>query len=114
MFRQNNIFVEDIRKEGKDIIDVIRSMKRRPSYVQNYCILYAIKALPNMKLYQIARIVELDYYQAMKRVDELARHGFVKVNNGCISITEKGVELIEILEKLITLMHVDSMDVKIL
>ena len=114
MIYQNNIFVEDIRKEGKDIIDIIKGMKRRPSYVQNYCILYTINASPNMKLYQIARIVELDYYQAMKRVDELSKHEFVNVKNGCVAITDKGVELMQILEKLITLMHSQSQDAKIL
>jgi predicted transcriptional regulator len=114
MIHQNNIFVEDIRSEGKDVIDIIKSMKRRPSYVQNYCILYTVNAAPNMKLYQIARIVELDYYQAMKRVDELSKHGFVSVKNGCISITNKGVELMKILEKLITLMHSENGDAKIL
>ncbi|RMF28906.1 MAG: hypothetical protein D6752_06850, partial [Candidatus Nitrosothermus koennekii] len=87
---------------------------RRPSYVQNYCILYTVNAAPNMKLYQIARIVELDYYQAMKRVDELSKHGFVNIKNGCVSITDKGVELMNILEKLITLMHSENKNPKIL
>ena len=107
---QNNIFVEDIREEGKDVVDIIRRMKRRPSYVQNYCILYCVNASPNMKLYQIARIVELDYYQAMKRVDELSKNGFLTVKNGCIAITEKGLELMNILSKLITLLHANAAD----
>ncbi len=114
MIYQNNIFVEDIRKGGKDILDIVSRMKRRPSYVQNYCILYAINAAPNMKLYQIARIVELDYYQAMKRVEELSKNGFVTANNGSYTITEKGVELMELLSKLITLMHTDNIDANIL
>ncbi|MEM2856185.1 MAG: winged helix-turn-helix domain-containing protein [Candidatus Nitrosocaldaceae archaeon] len=105
MKHTNNIFVEDIRAKGNDIIDIINKIKRRPSYVQNYCILYAINAEPNMKLYQIARIVELDYYQSMKRVEELSKNGFITVNDGRISITDKGIELMNVLNRLIVLMH---------
>ncbi len=108
MIYKNNIFVTDIRKEEKDAMDIIKHMRRRPAYVQNYCILYALRASPNIKLYQVARIVELDYYQAMKRVEELAKNQFVEINNGDISITDRGSELMNILERLILLMHANN------
>jgi len=59
-------------------------------------------------LYQVARITELDYYQAMKRIEELSRNQFINVRNGNISITERGIELMQILERLIFLMHADN------
>jgi predicted transcriptional regulator len=107
MLSKNNIFVTDIRNE-KNTISIINNMRRRPAYVQNYCILYTLAAAPNIKLYQVARITELDYYQAMKRIEELSRNQFINVRNGNISITERGIELMQILERLIFLMHADN------
>jgi len=60
---------------------------------------------PRIKIYQVARMLGLDYYQAMKRVMELAKKGFLKVVNGSMTITNEGTVLKEILAQVIILMH---------
>jgi predicted transcriptional regulator len=60
---------------------------------------------PRIKIYQVARMLGLDYYQAMKRVMELAKKGFLKVVNGSMTITNEGTVLKEILAQVIVLMH---------
>lgn len=53
-------------------------------------------------------MLNLDYYQAMKRVTELAKKGFLKVINGSANITNEGVVLKEILGQVIVMMHRDE------
>jgi predicted transcriptional regulator len=67
---------------------------------------------PRIKIYQVARMLGLDYYQAMKRVMELAKKGFLKVVNGSMTITNEGTVLKEILAQVIVLMHASDAERK--
>jgi len=108
---QNNIAQVDniepiqVGKKNVDPLAISYHLKRRPSYVQSYCILQCVSMSPRIKIYQVARMLGLDYYQAMKRVMELAKKGFLKVVNGSMTITNEGTVLKEILAQVIILMH---------
>ena len=108
---QNNIMqadnIQQIKTETKnaDPLAISYHLRRRPSYVQSYCILQCVAMSPRMKIYQVARVLGLDYYQAMKRVMEMSKKGFLKVVNGSMTITNEGVVLKEILGQVIILMH---------
>jgi Mn-dependent DtxR family transcriptional regulator len=58
-----------------------------------------------LKLYQLARLLGLDYYQVMKRVSELSCKGFLQVKGGVVNITDDGRRLKDALESLIVLLH---------
>jgi Mn-dependent DtxR family transcriptional regulator len=58
-----------------------------------------------LKLYQLARLLGLDYYQVMKRVSELSGKGFLQVKGGVVNITDDGRRLKDALESLIVLLH---------
>jgi hypothetical protein len=64
----------------------------------------------NLKLYQLSRLLGLDYYQVMKRVSELSIKGFLHIKNGTISITDDGIKLKDALESLIMLLHAKDVD----
>lgn len=108
---QNNIIqidnIQQTKTETKnaDPLAISYHLRRRPSYVQCYCILQCVAMSPRLKIYQVARMLGLDYYQAMKRVMELSKKGFLKVVNGSMTITNEGVVLKEILGQVIVLMH---------
>ncbi|MEM3084223.1 MAG: hypothetical protein QXU32_03610 [Nitrososphaerales archaeon] len=103
----NNIG-EQTDAKNMDPLAISYHLRRRPSYVQSYCILQCVSMSPRMKIYQVARMLGLDYYQAMKRVTELAKKGFMKVTNGSMTITNEGAVLKEILGQVIVLMHADD------
>ncbi|MEO9364510.1 MULTISPECIES: hypothetical protein [Candidatus Nitrosocaldus] len=101
--------------EGKNIkemdaLEIALSLKRRPAYVQCYCILKCVSMNSNLKLYQLSRLLGLDYYQVMKRVSELSIKGFLHIKNGTISITDDGIKLKDALESLIMLLHAKDVD----
>ncbi|GBC74369.1 hypothetical protein HRbin05_00409 [archaeon HR05] len=101
--------------EGKNIkemdaLEIALSLKRRPAYVQCYCILKCVSMNSNLKLYQLSRLLGLDYYQVMKRVSELSIKGFLHLKNGTISITDDGIKLKDALESLIMLLHAKDVD----
>jgi len=108
---QNNIKrvdnIQQIQAEirNADPLTISYHLRRRPSYVQSYCILQCVTMSPKIKIYQVARMLGLDYYQAMKRVVELSKKGFLKVANGSMTITNEGMVLKEILAQVIVLMH---------
>lgn len=93
-----------------DPMEIALGLKRRPAYVQCYCILQCVSMNSRLKLYQLARLLGLDYYQVMKRVSELSSKGFLQVKGGVVNITDDGVKLRDTLENLILLLH--SKDVK--
>lgn len=93
-----------------DALEIALSLKRRPAYVQCYCVLKCVSMNSNLKLYQLARLLGLDYYQVMKRVSELSMKGFLQLKNGTISITDDGVKLRDALESLIMLLHAKDVD----
>ncbi len=101
----NNIQRIQTELKNVDPLAISYHLKRRPSYVQSYCILQCVTMSPRTKIYQVARMLGLDYYQAMKRVMELSKKGFLKVVNGCMTITNEGMVLKEILAQVIVLMH---------
>jgi len=103
--RLNNMDMEEQTHLDIELLDVARSMKRRPSYVQNFCILQCVTMSPKLKVYQVARTLGFDYYQAMKRVTELSKKGFIDVTKGGLSVTKEGIILKEILARLIAMMH---------
>lgn len=88
-----------------DPLAISYHLKRRPSYVQSYCILQCVTMSPRLKIYQATRMLGLDYYQALKRVMELSKKGFLKITNGSMTITNEGMVLKEILAQVIILMH---------
>lgn len=100
------------RKNIKDMdaLEIALSLKRRPAYVQCYCILKCVSMNSNLKLYQLSRLLGLDYYQVMKRVSELSMKRFLHIKNGTISITDGGVKLRDALESLIMLLHAKDVD----
>lgn len=100
----HNIQQAEVRTKPDPLI-ISYHLKRRPSYVQSYCILQCVTMSPRMKIYQVARMLGLDYYQALKRVTELAKKGFLKVVDGSMTITNDGMVLKEILGQVIILMH---------
>ncbi len=104
----NNIERNDIK--AMDALEIALSLKRRPAYVQCYCILKCVSMNSNLKLYQLARLLGLDYYQVMKRVSELSRKGFLQLKSNTISITEDGMKLRDALENLIMLLHAKDVD----
>ncbi len=93
-----------------DSMEIALSLKRRPAYVQCYCILQCVSMNSRLKLYQLARLLSLDYYQVMKRVSELSNKGFLQVKDGIVNITDDGIKLRDTLESLIVLLH--SKDIK--
>lgn len=93
-----------------DALEIALSLKRRPAYVQCYCILKCVSMNSNLKLYQLSRLLGLDYYQVMKRVSELSIKGFLHIKNGTISITDDGIKLRDALESLIMLLHAKDVD----
>ncbi|GBC73645.1 hypothetical protein HRbin04_01049 [archaeon HR04] len=93
-----------------DALEIALSLKRRPAYVQCYCILKCVSMNSNLKLYQLSRLLGLDYYQVMKRVSELSIKGFLRIKNGTISITDDGIKLRDALESLIMLLHAKDVD----
>lgn len=99
--------LDNIQKERRDVdpLAISYHLKRRPAYVQSYCILQCVAMTPRMKIYQVARVLGLDYYQAMKRVMEMSKKGFLKIVNGNLAITNEGTVLKEILGQVIVLMH---------
>lgn len=88
-----------------DPMEIALSLKRRPAYVQCYCILQCVSMNSKLKLYQLARLLGLDYYQVMKRVSELSGKGFLQVKGGVVNITDDGRRLKDALESLIVLLH---------
>lgn len=106
----NNISCTDNIQTEKDTdsLGIACSMKRRPSYVQSFCILQCITMSPKLKVYQVARMLGFDYYQATKRVSELSRKGFLRVANGSLTVTGEGMLLKEILARLIAMLHSDD------
>jgi predicted transcriptional regulator len=88
-----------------DPLEIALSLKRRPAYVQCYCILKCVSMDSKLRLYQIARLLGLDYYQVMKRVSELSSKGFLQIRNGVVNITDDGLKLRDSLENLIMLLH---------
>jgi hypothetical protein len=96
---------EDGMDQSTDPLAISYHLKRRPSYVQSYCILQCVAMTPRMKIYQVARMLGLDYYQAMKRVAELSKKGFLRMTNGSLFITNEGTVLKDILGQVIVLMH---------
>jgi len=101
----DNIHLREIKAKNPDPLGIAYSMPRRPSYVQNFCILQCVTMSPKLKVYQVARMLGFDYYQAMKRITELSKKGFLKVVNGSLMITNEGIILKEILAQLIALLH---------
>jgi len=101
----DNIHLREIKAKNPDPLGIAYSMPRRPSYVQNFCILQCVTMSPKVKVYQVARMLGFDYYQAMKRITELSKKGFLKVVNGSLMITNEGIILKEILAQLIALLH---------
>ena len=99
------MYMREIRANNPDPLSIAYNIRRRPSYVQNYCILQCVTMSSKLKIYQIARMLGFDYYQAMKRITELSKKGFLKDVNGSLTITNEGVILKEILGQLIVLMH---------
>ncbi|MEM0364658.1 MAG: hypothetical protein QW450_03975 [Candidatus Nitrosocaldus sp.] len=93
-----------------DALEIALSLKRRPAYVQCYCVLKCVSMNSNLKLYQLSRLLGLDYYQVMKRVSELSMKGFLNLKNGTISITDDGIKLKDALESLIMLLHAKDVD----
>ncbi len=88
-----------------DPMEIALSLRRRPAYVQYYCILQCVSMNLKLKLYQLARLLGLDYYQVMKRVNELSGKGFLQVKGGVVNITDDGRKLKDVLESLILLLH---------
>jgi len=101
----DNIHLREIKAKNPDPLGIAYSMPRRPSYIQNFCILQCVTMSPKLKVYQVARMLGFDYYQAMKRITELSKKGFLKVVNGSLMITNEGIILKEILAQLIALLH---------
>jgi predicted transcriptional regulator len=101
----DNIQVREIKPRKPDPLAIAYNMQRRPSYVQSFCILQCVAMSPKLKVYQVARMLGFDYYQAMKRITELSKKGFLKVVNGSLTITNEGIILKEILGQLIALLH---------
>jgi len=101
----DNIHMREIKAKNPDPLGIAYSMPRRPSYVQNFCILQCVTMSPKVKVYQVARMLGFDYYQAMKRITELSKKGFLRVVNGSLTITNEGIILKEILGQLIALLH---------
>lgn len=105
IIQMDNMPMRQARDKTPDPLGIAYNMKRRPSYVQSFCILQCVSMSPKVKIYQVARILGFDYYQAMKRITELSKKGFLKVVNGSLTITNEGIILKEILSQLIALLH---------
>jgi len=88
-----------------DPMEIALCLKRRPAYVQYYCILQCVSMNSKLRLYQLARLLSLDYYQVMKHVNELSGRGFLQVKEGVVSLTDDGRRLKDALENLIILLH---------
>ncbi len=101
----DNICMRQVNGATTDPLGIAYNMPRRPSYVQSFCILQCVTMSPKLKVYQVARMLGLDYYQAMKRITELSKKGFLKVVNGNLIITNEGTILKEMLGQLIALLH---------
>jgi len=105
IMQTDNIYMRQVNTAATDPLGIAYNMPRRPSYVQSFCILQCVTMSPKLKVYQVARMLSLDYYQAMKRITELSKKGFLKVVNGNLSITNEGTILKEMLGQLIALLH---------
>jgi len=103
--QMDNMPVRQASVKTPDPLGIAYNMKRRPSYVQSFCILQCVSMSPKVKIYQVARMLGFDYYQAMKRVMELSKKGFIRVVNGSLTVTNEGIILKEILAQLIALLH---------
>jgi predicted transcriptional regulator len=105
MQSQNNVTGSNNTIPNTFLLDIALSLKRKPIYVQCYCILQCVSMNRGLKLYQLVRLLGLNYYQVKRRVNELTSKGFLRMKGGIVTITDDGRKLCDALANIILLLH---------
>jgi predicted transcriptional regulator len=80
-----------------------KQIRKRPLLEQYYLILHTLTEHEGLKMYEIARLINMNYYQLQRRIDELNKKNCIRVTDRSeITITDNGRKLKEQLENLLT------------